>query len=275
MAFYVHYADENGLTISRVNQRISRWDMTQWKQALDDLRAVKIPLQASDHIKYAMATAGINREYLLMSIIAVRMAVATAKQHALVAKRLAQDVTEEVDRKAEALKLAERRQDYINRAHKMRREVYDTYVKDSFKDASKQWSPRLWQDNEEMTRKVQNIVSQHLTSGLSIDDFTHKLFPYSEQATPSTITGSVDSMDYKAQRLLRTESARAINEVNRKIYEIADIDEVDVVNEPGACPKCVDIADKGPYRLKEAPGIPIHPNCRCSLVPHDDFIFMH
>lgn len=275
MAFYAQYADENGLTVSQVSQRVSRWDMAQWRQVLDSLRAVTIPDEATDRIKYAMATAGINRDYLMMSIIAVHLAVATAKQHALMVKRLGQDVADETNSKTKLLGLQEEKAARLKQVESMRDEIYDKYVKDSFKDASERWSPRLWQHSEEMTREVQNIVSKHITQGMDMADLTDNLFPYSNGASSSSITGQVESLDYRAQRLLRTESARAVNEVNQKVYEIVGIEEVDVVNEPGACPKCIDAVDKGPYPLKEAPSIPIHPNCRCSIVPHDDFLFIH
>jgi len=33
------------------------------------------------------------------------------------------------------------------------------------------------------------------------------------------------------------------------------------------------LAEQGPYKLSEVPDIPAHPNCRCSIIPHDESSF--
>jgi hypothetical protein len=53
---------------------------------------------------------------------------------------------------------------------------------------------------------------------------------------------------------------------------------VDVVTagDNDVCPVCVDIADNGPYTIKQARGlIPAHPWCRCAFIPTEDQRFSH
>lgn len=262
------------MTVSDVTQQVNRWDMSQWQQAIDSMDTDSLTSDAETRIKYYAATAGINRNYLIMSILGIQMVVATAKTAVEIAKRIKRDVDDTVEVKANLLNYAKTNQDEANKLHDLKRQVYHDHVEDSFKDASQRWSPRLWQKSDEFTRKVQNVVTQHLTSGISIEDLNKRLFPdISEAAKAGSVSREVDSMDYAAQRLIRTESARSVTDVNKKIYELNDVQMVDVVVEPGACPICVDLADRGPYKLSEVPDIPAHPNCRCSIIPHDDSEF--
>lgn len=273
-AFYVRYADENGLTVSNVTQQVNRWDMSQWKQAIDSIDTSNLTSDAETRIKYYAATAGINRNYLIMSILGVKLVMATAKTAVHIASRIKQDVDDTMAVKTGLLNYAKANQDEVNKIHALKRKIYHDHVEDSFEDASQRWSPRLWQKSDEFTRKVQNVVTQHLTSSISIEDLNKRLFPdISEAAKAGSVSREVDSMEYAAQRLIRTESARAVTEVNKEIYRLNGVERVDVVNEPGACPICVDLAEQGPYKLSEVPDIPAHPNCRCSIIPHDESSF--
>ncbi len=51
------------------------------------------------------------------------------------------------------------------------------------------------------------------------------------------------------------------------LFAGAGIRKVNMITEAGACPVCLDLAAQGPFRLAEAPDLPIHPWCRCSLEP--------
>jgi hypothetical protein len=81
-------------------------------------------------------------------------------------------------------------------------------------------------------------------------------------------------MDYRTMRIMRTETAVALNERQAEIARDSNIctGQVDWVLQKGRdgwnC-KCAEYAAGGPYDVDELPApIPLHPNCNCQLRPH-------
>lgn len=71
----------------------------------------------------------------------------------------------------------------------------------------------------------------------------------------------------RATLIARTETARAVTEAHRKMYEHYGFKEVDWLLSPGACDTCIDESHKG-WTVKSIQGmIPLHPNCKCDHVP--------
>jgi len=72
----------------------------------------------------------------------------------------------------------------------------------------------------------------------------------------------------EAERITRTVLMRSNNEARRRGFENAGIEFVrfDATNDTRTCPYCA--ARHGMvYELKNSPGLPLHPNCRCVLLP--------
>lgn len=77
----------------------------------------------------------------------------------------------------------------------------------------------------------------------------------------------------RARMIARTEIVRAHQTALLNEYERAGFDQVEVLVEVltagfDVCPKCLDLASRGPYTIAQARGLfPAHPNCRCSFRP--------
>jgi len=74
--------------------------------------------------------------------------------------------------------------------------------------------------------------------------------------------------EYRIDRIVRTELARAQNEARVNTYEKNGITEVEFIPNPDACPICVDLA--GVYPTSEGRGLipgQTHPNCECTTQP--------
>lgn len=72
----------------------------------------------------------------------------------------------------------------------------------------------------------------------------------------------------KAQMAAHLAVVRAASEGKLDAYELGGVESVGMVAEwitrRGACPRCLDKARRGPYKIKKARGlIPLHPWCRC------------
>lgn len=63
-------------------------------------------------------------------------------------------------------------------------------------------------------------------------------------------------------------SKRTVQRIRAAQKVVEQLELVNVLNAPDACPICEDIADDGPYSIDEARSlIPAHPNCQCAFVP--------
>ncbi|RHW48683.1 hypothetical protein [Lactobacillus bombicola] len=251
-AFITEYGDKNGLDPTQVNQKINNWDLQQWKQAVSQVTMSELSPDARARYRYYSQTAGINRNYLISAIIGVAFLASTQKQETRVSNRIDLDVGDV----KKAYKVTKKRNKQTNKA------VAENY---------KKWSSDLWLKNDAMVAQVQSAVNKHLSSTLTHRDIT-KMFDYSNARSQSV--QAVKAMTSSTIRLLRTETARATHEIMMSAFKVQHVAMVEMVVEPDVCPKCDEIREQGPFNLDNVPDIPIHPNCRCSLIPYDGDVAM-
>lgn len=123
---------------------------------------------------------------------------------------------------------------------------------------------RTFSELKGITDAMDQQISRVLAEGLS------------RGAGPLDIArGIVDRVDKvgvtRARMLARTEVINAHSEASLNAYQEAGLSGVQVEAEwltaAGACPVCVELAEKT-YTLEQARGkIPAHPNCRCAFAP--------
>lgn len=262
LAFYQKYAGESGLTLSQTITRVSKWDLEQWKQALDSLGDTgDWPEEAQDRLKIQIYMASINRQQLIGSILALGVIGLTVKNQRSIEKRVKSDGIDEVNHLKQTLKLPSKQ------AKKATSVITQTSTR-------KQWSENLWVDSDKLAGDVQYLVNQTLKHGLSLDDLSNLL---EKHANPSqfkpgqSIADRAEQMSYETKRLIRSESARMKQQVDLATYRMKGVKWVKWLTEPGACSKCQGIAAGGPYAIDDVPEIPddSHPNCRCSVVPYN------
>lgn len=75
----------------------------------------------------------------------------------------------------------------------------------------------------------------------------------------------------KATTIARTETLRAGNEAAKARYEQFEVDKVEFISakDDRVCEECESL-NGNIYNLDDAPDLPIHQNCRCTLIPHID-----
>lgn len=73
----------------------------------------------------------------------------------------------------------------------------------------------------------------------------------------------------RAITIARTETLRAANTAAKTRYEQYGVDKVEYVAalDDRVCDECEGLHGKR-YNLDDAPELPIHPNCRCTLIPY-------
>lgn len=244
-AFIVQYGEENGLSPTEAAQKVNDWDLKQWKQAIEQLDLSNLSPEAKVRYQYYAKMAGINRGYLITAIIGLALLWATDKQQTRIKQRISRDASD------------------VQRNYKVSKRKIDKIVAEN----ANVWSSNLWLKSDAMTDQVQAAVNKKLSSTLTYDDVA-RMFDYSNSTLKSASRQAVSVMVSSTDRLLRTESARVIHQAKIAAFKKHHIVAVDMVVEPGVCEECEEIQEGSPFLLKNAPDIPIHPNCRCTIVPH-------
>lgn len=259
MQFYQEYAADNQLSIEQVQGRVSKWDLQQWQQAIDELNTADWPSEATKRLTAYGAVAGIDKPHLIGAIVSVGLLALTVKHQKQIAKRVKSDGQDEVSRMTKTFKLKPKQ---VKKATSVITQPSTTA----------QWSSKLWLNSDAMANDVENLVNKHLRHGMSLSDLQDMLVKHTnpDQFKPNqSIADRVRQSQSNAQRLIRTESARLVDSVNMSTYRMQGVKLVAWINEPGACNLCQGLADGGPYAIDDAPLIPgdSHPNCRCSKIP--------
>ncbi|WP_179222235.1 polymorphic toxin type 50 domain-containing protein [Lactobacillus taiwanensis] len=136
------------------------------------------------------------------------------------------------------------------------------------------WLDRIWLDHDKLLNRVDSNINDMLKQGMRAEDITDKLFPENaDSMRQDNIPKAVREASISAKRLARTEAATREDDLTEQAFKSKKVKYYDWVTEPGACKKCLAIANAGPYKFgdPDSPRPPMnsHPNCRCRRVPVD------
>lgn len=127
------------------------------------------------------------------------------------------------------------------------------------------FSKNIWANVDVLKANLDGLVATAMIRG----DNPREMIKYLKPLVKKTIMDST----YAAERIARTESARAQNYAQIESLKKADYKYCKWYIEPGACKNCREIAisnsggnlPEGIYEVDDCPSIPVHPNCRCSI----------
>ncbi|MGP3641225.1 hypothetical protein [Lentilactobacillus hilgardii] len=229
--------------------------------------------QSQNRFKEYTRNAPIDRYHTLNSLIGFSIAGATASTIKLLSQTLNSDFKRDVSRQFNNNRLAKKMgADIVKEAKLTKREILHNSEQIISKtiDGS-QWSNDIWLYNDNLVNNVQALVAKSLRTGLKQTD-VNQLFPSIRTAKPQTVTRMFETNDVYIKRVIVTERARVLDRATMQVFKAQGIAYFDWVTQPGACDKCEEIADNGPYAVNDAssPSIPddSHPNCRCTKIAH-------
>lgn len=113
------------------------------------------------------------------------------------------------------------------------------------------FSARIWHNANALAARLENDMREMILSGKDI----HK-----------QLMRDMSVSYHEADRLIRTESAHIYTEASKTAYREANIQKVEWLAEADACEIC-DSYNGKQWPIDEAPMLPVHPNCRCCLLP--------
>lgn len=113
---------------------------------------------------------------------------------------------------------------------------------------------------EETKKGIISELTEGMIKGEGIDDLVKRISKY--------VDSSPGNGQSRAERIARTEVMYALNRGALSRYGRDGIQKVEWLAGPDdrCCPTCIDNNGER-FDISEAPGLPIHPNCRCTWVP--------
>lgn len=110
----------------------------------------------------------------------------------------------------------------------------------------------------DVTKKVLFEVQQGLLLGESYSKMRKRILPI------------INTTKYNAERIARTETARAMSESLKYSYRFAGVKKVEWITagDEMVCQICSGY-DGRVFDINKVPSQPVHPNCRCTLVSHE------
>lgn len=259
-AFYGRYADKEGISMVEARKRVTKLDLEKYQKKAKRyvkgahssfffIRGRSFTERANEEMRLYNATMKINRLQLLRLNIELELIAAISDEEHF----LLQELTKQV--KAEYERLSGILGETINYNEKQ----INSIVNSSFQSAT--WSDRLWSNQNALRSELDKLLNRGIVQGKNPRVLAREL--------RKVFNTSV----YNSERLMRTEMARAQQDVFQDSAEQTGIEQYVFIAEPDACPICAALDDKV-FDLKDAKiginAFPIHPNCRCSQALYVD-----
>lgn len=248
-ANWERFAGKEGVTLSDAKKMALEMDVKAFaRKAKEYVKNKDFSKTANDELRLYNVTMRVNRLELLKSQIGLELVALSDDIDKYTADTLTKTGLAEAKRQAGILGET----------------VFSGYQKfvesvafASFNGAT--FSERIWGNNQVLKADLDRLLIRSVTQGKNPRELAREL------------RNLFDSSKYEAERLMRTETARVQIEVQNKSYLENNVEEFEFVAEPSACGLCRPLDGKTFKVAKMESGLnaaPIHPNCRCSTVPH-------
>ncbi|MFX0547922.1 minor capsid protein [Hathewaya histolytica] len=118
------------------------------------------------------------------------------------------------------------------------------------------YKSRVWENKEYLAKKVKETITRGMIEGSSISNMTKAL------------KEEMGKGAYECRRLVRTETSHILNSATYDRYKENNVTKVQfwAAEDERTCEECGAEHEKI-YNIEDAPMLPLHPNCRCTLIP--------
>lgn len=121
------------------------------------------------------------------------------------------------------------------------------------------FSERIWKNQQALRDSLKTTLVRSIQEGESIDKISRKF------------KKEFNTKAYQSERLVRTETARVIEQAKEKLYKDIGQDKIQwlATLETNTCDECAKLDGKV-FSLDDSrrPKVPKHPNCRCDYIPY-------
>lgn len=116
------------------------------------------------------------------------------------------------------------------------------------------FSDRIWKDKERLIENLKTGLINTVAKGDSWGELSKQ------------IKSAFDVSFNDARRLVRTELTHIQNQSTIDKYINEGITKVRYIAEPDCCEHCREHSNKV-FKIENVPDLPMHPNCRCAIIP--------
>lgn len=257
-AWVGRYASREGITVSEAKKVISKFDAERFaSKAARYVKEKDFSPRANAELKKYNLKMRVSRMELLKRQIVLELLSLADTEDRMLLDRLSKDADREVERQAAILGMTVGTQ----RAVKVNAKAI---IHSSLHSAT--FSDRIWANMEGTRQSLERGVTRSVLLGENSTVWARDL----KQYVRHELLTKKGSAAYVSNRLAITESARVQGDVAKLSYEKMGYKKFIWIAEPDACPVCAELNEKVFKFESDAPGIPMHPFCRCSIAAYYD-----
>lgn len=257
-AWVGRYASREGITVAEANKVISRFDADRFKdKAARYVKEKDFSPHANAELKKYNLKMRVSRMELLKRQMMLELIGLASEEERMLKERLQKDATRELERQAVILGMSVG----TKKTLKVKTEAV---LKASLHSAT--FSDRIWANME----KTKQTLDRGVTRSILIGDNPKAWAKNLKQYIRHEMLTKKGSAAYISNRLAITESARVQGDIAKRSYQAMGYKKYIWIAEPDACPVCAALNEEIFRFETDAPSIPMHPFCRCSIAAYYD-----
>jgi len=255
--FFRKYAENDNISITEAREMLSKSDQQSWSMSLREFRQKAKEGGHSQHLNREYYRSRVSRLQQLQTQINKEIFNHAIQEEKSLKQHLTGVIGETFHRNVFEI---ERGIGIATNFAKLDTRSINAILNSSFHKSN--FSQRVWKNKTKvLSKELKNVLFTGMSQGHSISKMVDAL------------TDRMDVARNRAVTLIQTESAQIASQATMKSFEETGVEKfmLSAVLEKSTCKKCQKLDGQVFERKKAEIGVnvsPIHPNCRCTEVPH-------
>lgn len=259
--WYVRFAAEQGLTMAEAKKALTTKELAGLKMSLREFeKLAKGNANGKWEKELSAASARVRISRLEAMELGIRNYLWKAYQntHSTAEKTLRDAYTSEYYHNTYEMQRAAGK---FTPMQEIPEDIINAALSHPWAADGREWSDRIWDNREQVTKEMQGELVRSIIQGKGAYESSVRL------------AKKMGTGQYQAVRLIQTEATYITTRADVDSFGAMGIEKVQYVAtlEAHTCGTCGSLDDKVMNRKDAIPGIsapPMHPNCRCTLVPY-------
>ena len=265
-AFYLRYANRNGVSIKEARKRADTMDVTDYFQkAYEAVRDKDFSDEAEEWLRVYNLKMSTSRLELEKAKINLELLKMYSEIENITNEQLEQARLAEIDRQTDLIAKYEEQAGILGNSVGKPTDRLKGVVNADFYGAN--FSERIWSRNGHYASLRKELFKS--LNNLSVD-----MNGYRKER--NRLMKVFDTSKYESMRLIRTEHQRVNMKVQHEMAVANEFTHYTYVAEAGACEHCARLAGKS-FKMEDyEAGVTaplLHPNCRCSVYHHIEMTY--
>ncbi len=265
-AFYLRYANRNGVSIKEARKRADNMDVTDYFQkAYEAVRDKDFSDEAEEWLRVYNLKMSTSRLELEKAKINLELLKMYSEIENITNEQLEQARLDEIARQTELIAKYKEQAGILGNSVGNPTDRLKGVVNADFYGAN--FSERIWSRNGHYASLRKELFKS--LNNLSVD-----MMGYRRER--NRLMKIFNTSKYESMRLIRTEHQRVNMQVQHEMAVANEFTHYTYVAESGACPHCARLAGKS-FKIEDyESGVTaplLHPNCRCSVYHHIEMTY--